>query len=148
MAISLGDVNFRLGVDARALGRGVAQLRRFGSTVDKAASSSEKGAARTARALLDQEKAAISALRTVRNLNTQLRKIGGSASSIRAANKSWRSFNKTLTSGQLSARGFSRASDQFNNSIANIRRGTKKASTSGNKFAVKISLSYITISYD
>lgn len=126
MAINLGDVNFRLGADARSLGKSVKILKDFGKEVDRATNLTSKGASTVASAFRKQEKAAADALRTVVNMNQRFRNSDFGTKLVRQSNKAFRDYNATLTSGQLTTVDFQRAQVQFRNSLASTSREFRK----------------------
>ena len=122
MAVTLGDVNFRLGVDTSALDKSVKTLQRFGSRIDLLSRSTTKGAKQQASALQRQEKAAVDALRAVLNLNQKLRNSDGGRHLIQQANQAWIKYNEQLTKAQLNTKSFNRHQHEFKNSLASTNR--------------------------
>lgn len=122
MAISLGDVNFALGADTRALAKSVSTLRSFGKEVEKAAQSQVTGSKAAAAAMRKQERSIVSAIKKVQDLNAVTRRTGAGAENLSAANRSLKAYTKTLTQGKLSALEFQRAQARLDTSLGNVRR--------------------------
>lgn len=125
MALKLGDINFGLGANDRGLRASVTSLKKFGREVERAAESQVKGASKTATAMRRQEKSIISAIKRVRDLNAQTRRIGANPTNIAAANRSLTAFTKTMTKGSLTALDYQRANARLTTSLGNVSRRLK-----------------------
>lgn len=122
MAIRLGDVEFALGADTKALTKSVDKLKAFGTVVEKTSKSQAKGASTTAKALRRQEKAITGNLQKVLALNTNLRKSDFGAPLVKQANAAFRSYNTSLTKTKVSTLDYQRANTKLNASLGKVRR--------------------------
>lgn len=124
--INLGDVNFALGADDRALRASVRTLQQFGGAVDRVAVQATNSANATAAAYRKQEAAITSALNKTLSINQQMRKISGTERFVDQTTASFRQLNTYLTQGQRSAVEYQRAMERFRASTGSAVRGFKE----------------------
>ena len=125
MALKLGDINFSLGADDKGLRSSVKTLERFGRLVERTSGEQAKGSAKAAAALRRQERAVVSALKRVQDLNAASRRLGADPTNIAASNRAFRAFNKVMTTGTLTALQFQRAQGRLSTSLGNVSRRLK-----------------------
>lgn len=133
MPVRLGDIEFGLGSDDRALDRSMQKLRRFGTTVERAARSTAKGARKVESDFRRQERAILAALQTILKFNREARSVGtkGAAgvASTRAAKQASTAFNQLtneMTKGRASALTFDRTMGRFNATLGTSQRELRR----------------------
>lgn len=122
MAISLGEINFGLGADTRALDGSIARLQSFGKAVDAAAKSTADGAREIERNLRRQEQAMVNMVNRVQNMGSKFNKKTFGQSYIEDAQKALDSYIRSMSSRNLSGLGFQRANEKMASQLADIQR--------------------------
>jgi tape measure domain-containing protein len=123
--LNLGDINFGLGVDTRALDRAVRRMQQFGEVVNRAAESQDEGARRTEAALRRQEAAVTRGLNSVLRLNEQIRRSAAGDDQARLLDQTRRAFETLegqLARNQRSTLAYQRANTSFSTSLEHVRR--------------------------
>lgn len=121
--LSLGDINFGLGVDTSNMVRSIQTITRFGDEVERAARRTGDGAVAAAAALRRQEAAALSALNTTLNLYSRI--ISEAPQATALINENERAFGRLvsgMTAGRASALSFQRSMESFRIESGNVAR--------------------------
>lgn len=137
MAIRLGDISFALGADDTALRKSVRKLEQFGKEVEKVSQQQTKGSAKASTALRKQERAILSALKKVRDLNAQTRRLGADPANLAVANRSFKAFANSMSKGTLTALEFQRAQARMNVSLGNVSRRLRDVASKKNQEGFK-----------
>ncbi len=136
--LSLGSINFGLGVDTASLGRAVRDVQNFGTQVDRVASQTGAGARQVEAALRKQEAAALRALESTRQYTQAVRRMNGPDTMIRSSAHAFDLLSQRMTSGRLSAFQYQRTMEDFNVRMGNLKRTLKdfEPTPNGAKFKV------------
>ncbi len=144
MPVRLGDIEFGLGSDDRALDRSMAKLAQFGASVERAARSTGKGARKVESDFRRQERAILKALQTVLKFNREARNIGAgkgsaaaSAKAVRQASTAFAGLTNQMTKGRASALTFDRAMGRFNATLGRSQRELRTFTTAQRKAATE-----------
>ena len=120
--LSLGDINFGLGIDTSGLGQSVRQVQNFGRQVESAAASSAAGASRIEAALRRQEAATLRALQATLRFNQESRRMGVPPQMINASNAAFATLSQRMTQGAVSTLHYQRSMEQFQARMGRLKR--------------------------
>jgi tape measure domain-containing protein len=136
--LSLGDINFGLGVDTSSLGESVRRVQQFGHQVEAAARSSAQGARQVEIALRKQEAATLGALQSVMRFNQEARRMHVPASMINQSANAFATLSTRMTQGALTGLQYQRAMEDFQARMGKVRRelATFDPAPNGSKFKV------------
>ena len=122
MAINLGDINFGLGPDTTRLERARRQVIQFGSAVDQAAQSNERGARQQEAAMRRQEKAILSTLQQLLKLNEAVRKAGDNPAQLNRTTQIFNRLTREMANGRVSALQFQRSMEDVQAGVGRVNR--------------------------
>lgn len=136
--LSLGDINFGLGVDTSSLGESVRRVQQFGRQVEAAAASSAQGARQVEAALRRQEAASLSALQSVLRFNQEARRMHVPSSMLQQATAAFGTLSTRMTQGVQSNLQYQRSMEDFSARMARVRRelASFDPAPNGSKFKV------------
>ena len=120
--LSLGDINFGLGVDTSSLGESVRRVQQFGRQVEAAAASSAQGARQVEAALRRQEAASLSALQSVLKFNQEARRMHVPSSMLQQASAAFSTLSTRMTQGVQSNLQYQRSIEDFSARMGRARR--------------------------
>lgn len=125
MAISLGQVQFGLGVDTRRLQAGTNRILAFGRTVAQVTQRQQQYSAGVISALNRQEAAAVRGLQAVVKANDQIRRsTAGNQQQqlLDRTTKAFDRFSRSMTQSVQTQLGFQRANQILASSLGQVRR--------------------------
>jgi tape measure domain-containing protein len=123
--LNLGQIQFGLGVDTRALQQATQRVVSFGAAVENAAAATGRGARAAEAAFRRQEAAALRGLSSVQQLNDAIRRGTTGAEQTALLNRTTRAFDqysRQLTQGQRSQIAYQRANESFAASMGTVQR--------------------------
>lgn len=136
--LSLGDIQFGLGIDTSGLGASVRQVQNFGRNVEQVANSSAAGARQVEAALRRQEAAVLRALQSTLRFNQESRRMGVPVQMINQSNQAFASLSNSMSKGAMSTLAYQRQMEGFQARMGRLKREltTFDPTPNGAKFKV------------
>lgn len=120
--LSLGDINFGLGIDTGGLGQSVRQVQNFGRQVEHVAASSAAGARAVEAALRRQEAATLRALQSTLRFNQESRRMGVPVQMINQSNAAFASLSAGMSRGAITTLAYQRQVEAFQARLGTLKR--------------------------